>query len=115
MSVNETNLTTVGVPKATFEALYSNVLRAALELKIRVVLCRQACEAFTKRDEILDRILALVRDTFTHLYRLSPRAESGDLEDDLEAEADGGDELIGSVAERELRKLAAELKARGAL
>lgn len=105
MSDNETNLATVGVPKATIEALYIDVLRAALQLKIAAVLCQRACVPYSERDHILDRILAGVR--YVEAHARSTRADADDPLPD--------DEHIGSVAERELARMAVEFKAREAL
>ena len=104
----QTNITsaTQFKEKSTVEALYSDVLKSALELKIRVMRYRRACVPFTERDQTFDRILAGVRDMLAQLAALSPRADADDLEDC---------EHIGSIAKRYMAEWAAERNARGDL
>jgi len=96
----QTNITsaTQFKEKSTVEALYSDVLKSALELKIRVMRYRRACVPFTERDQTFDRILAGVRDMLAQLGALSPRASDADDLEDCEH--------IGSIAKREMAKWA---------
>jgi hypothetical protein len=92
--------------KSTVEALHSDILKSALELKIRVMRYRRECVPFTEREQTLGRILAGVRYVFAQLAALSPRADADDLEDC---------EHIGSIAKRYMAEWAAERNARGDL
>jgi hypothetical protein len=105
----QTNITSATQFKgeSTVEALYSDVLKGALELKIRVMRYRRACVPFTERDRTIDRILACVQYMFAQLGALSPRASDADDLEDCEH--------IGSIAKRYMAEWATELKARGAL
>jgi hypothetical protein len=105
----QTNITsaTQFKEKSTVEALHSDALIGALELKLRVKRYRLACVPFTEREHTVDRILACVQYVFAQLGALSPhRADADDLENC---------EHIGSIAERYMAEWAAERNARGAL
>jgi hypothetical protein len=105
----QTNITSAAQfqEKSTVEALHSDVLKSALELKIRVIRYRRECVPFTEREQTLDRILAGVRYVFAQLGALSPQASDADDLEDCEH--------IGSIAKRYMAEWAAERNARGAL